>query len=175
MVDRRRRKKADMIDIRDLTEADWPDVQRIYQEGIDARNATFETDIPGWAAWHKSHARSCRLTARLDGRTVGWAALRPVSDRPVYAGVAEVSLYIAADNQGRGVGGALLSSLIERSERENYWTLQAGIFTENRASIALHKKYGFRIVGVRERLGKLDGRWRDVMLLERRSRIAGRP
>ncbi len=153
--------------------ADWPAVRAIYAEGIATRNATFETDAPEWGAWDRAHLDACRLVARVDGEVAGWAALSPVSDRCVYGGVAEVSVYVGTDFTGRGVGGALLEALIGASEAEGLWTLQAGVFPENEASISLHRKHGFRQVGIRERLGRLDGEWRDVALLERRSDVAG--
>lgn len=153
-----------------LTPAHWEAVARIYGEGIATGNATFETTVPEWAVWDKGHTATCRFVA-LDnaGQVTGWAALSPVSGRCVYAGVAEVSVYVAAAARGRGVGVALLRHLIAASEADNYWTLQAGILRENAASLALHERCGFRVVGYRERLGQLAGVWRDVMLLERRS------
>ncbi|MFQ5399684.1 MAG: GNAT family N-acetyltransferase [Anaerolineae bacterium] len=154
--------------------ADWEAVQAIYREGIATGNATFETDIPPWEAWDRSHRGDCRLIAAVGGQTAGWAALQAVSRRAVYAGVAEVSVYVAERWQGMGVGTALLQALVEASERAGVWTLQAGIFPENRASVALHKKMGFRIVGTRERIGCLHGVWRDVLLMERRSQVVGR-
>jgi phosphinothricin acetyltransferase len=149
--------------------AHWGDVRRIYLDGIATGNATFQTEAPGWDAWDAGHHAHSRLVALDDDRVVGWAALSPVSARPVYAGVAEVSVYVTASYRGRGVGGALLRALIESSEANGIWTLQAGIFPENTASIALHERHGFRVVGRRERIGRLRGTWRDVMLLERRS------
>lgn len=153
--------------------ADWPAVRAIYAEGIATRNATFETDTPEWGAWDRAHLDACRLVARVDGEVAGWAALSPVSDRCVYGGVAEVSVYVASDASGRGVGTALMRALIAASEEAGIWTLQAGIFPENEASIALHRRHGFRPVGVRERLGQHHGQWRDVALLERRSSRVG--
>ena len=157
-----------------LTEADWPAVAATYAEGIAGGNATFETSVPDWASWNAAHAPECRLTARVAGEIVGWAALTPVSGRCVYAGVGEVSVYVAARAHGQGIGTALLSALIDSSEQAGYWTLQAGILRENSASIALHERCGFRRVGYRERLGQLAGVWRDVLLFERRSAINGR-
>ena len=136
-------------------------------------NATFEREVPTWEEWDKSHLNECRLVARSDGRIIGWAALSPVSSRRIYSGVAEVSLYVAESMQGVGVGKALLEASIQASERVGLWTLQAGIFPENGASMALMKSCGFREVGRRERLGKMDGVWRDVLLVERRSKIVG--
>lgn len=152
---------------------DWPVVRAIFHEGIDTGNATFEEQPPDWEEWDSAHLRDARLVAVLEGQVVAWASLTSVSGRCVYAGVAEVSIYIAATLRGKGIGGALMETLIKESEEKGYWTLQAGIFPENEASMALHQKYGFRIIGVRERLGKMDERWRDVMLLERRSTVAG--
>jgi L-amino acid N-acyltransferase YncA len=160
------------MDLRDLRPLDWPEVAAIYEDGIRSGNATFETGVPAWEAWDASHSE-IRLVAALDGATAGWAALSPVSERCCYRGVAEDSVYVASWAQGRGVGRALLQALIERSEAAGNWTLQAGIFPENKASIRLHLGCGFRPVGVRERLGELHGVWRDVLLLERRSEEAG--
>ena len=157
-----------------LTAADWDRVREIYLEGIATGNATFATDAPSWEKWDSSHRPDCRLVAREDGEVLGWAALSPVSSRCVYAGVAEVSVYVSAIARGRGVGRLLLSALVENSERAGVWTLQAGIFPENVASIELHRKLGFRLVGVREKVGCMNGRWRDVALMERRSAVVGR-
>jgi phosphinothricin acetyltransferase len=156
-----------------MQDADWEMVRSIYHEGITTGNATFETDVPEWKDWNKGHLRDCRFVAKEGGRVVGWAALSPVSGRCVYAGVAEVSVYVAASARGRGVGKALLLALVEESERQGIWTLQAGIFLENETSIALHKSCGFREVGRRERLGQMNGVWRDVVLMERRSNVVG--
>jgi L-amino acid N-acyltransferase YncA len=154
--------------------SDWPAVERIYLEGIVTGNATFETESPGWEKWSSAHHAHSRLIAK-DGETViGWAALSPVSARRVYAGVAEVSVYVAASAQGKGVGRLLLSELIRQSEQNGIWTLHAGVFPENTASLALHKSLGFREVGRRTKIGQLRGRWRDTVLLERRSEIVGR-
>ena len=152
----------------------WPGVRAVYLEGLATGDATFETEAPDWGRWDASHLSACRLVA-LDGggRVAGWAALSPVSAREVYAGVAEVSVYVGAEFRGRGFGRVLLEALVRESESEGIWTLQAGIFPENVASVALHESCGFRLVGRRERVGKLRGRWRDTVLLERRSRAAG--
>ena len=151
----------------------WPSVEDIYRQGIATKNATFEIDSPGWDAWDGKHHRHSRLVARDGQEILGWAALTSVSTRRVYEGVAEVSVYVAEAARGRGVGKALLQALIEQSEQNGIWTLQAGIFPENTASIALHKSLGFREVGRREKLGQLQGKWRDVILLERRSLRVG--
>ena len=156
-----------------MRDEDWGAVRAIYREGIATGNATFETDAPPWEAWDKDHLRACRLVARADGRVMGWAALSPVSGRCVYAGVAEVSVYVSTSARGQGVGRALLGALIEASEHAGLWTLQAGIFPENTASLALHRAHGFREVGRRERIGQLNGVWRDVVLMERRSKVVG--
>jgi len=156
-----------------MRDEDWDAVRAIYREGIVTGNATFETDAPAWEAWDKGHLRACRLVARADGRVMGWAALSPVSGRCVYAGVAEVSVYVSASARGQGIGKALLGALVEESERAGLWTLQAGIFPENMASIVLHRAHGFREVGRRERIGQMNGVWRDVVLMERRSKAVG--
>jgi len=159
--------------IQSMEPTDWPGVRTIYLEGIATRNATFETEAPAWERWDAAHLRFARVVAREGQTILGWGALSPVSDRCCYAGVAETSVYIGADHRGRGIGEALLRNMIEASEKHGVWTLQAGIFPENLASVALVKKCGFREVGRRERLGKLDGVWRDVLLLERRSKKVG--
>ncbi|HYE65032.1 MAG TPA: GNAT family N-acetyltransferase [Pyrinomonadaceae bacterium] len=156
-----------------MEEEDWDQVRSIYLEGIATGQATFETEAPSWQKWDAGHLKQCRLVARSEETVIGWAALSPVSSRRVYAGVAEVSVYVGQQYRGAGVGRALLESLIAASEQQGIWTLQAGIFPENSASIALHLKCGFREVGRRERISKLHGRWRDVMLLERRSKVSG--
>ncbi len=157
--------------ITNMEATDWEVVRAIYLEGMATGNATFETQAPSWEAWDQAHLRTCRLVGRRDGAIVGWGALSPVSRRAVYAGVAEVSLYVAAAARGQGVGKALLQALIAESEAAGIWTLQAGIFPENLASVAMHKSCGFREVGRRERIGQLNGVWRDVLLLERRSKV----
>jgi len=146
-----------------------PAVLEIYRQGIATGNATFETETPSWEKWTAAHLPHSRIVARNGASVLGWAALSPVSSRCVYAGVAEVSIYIAEEARGLGVGRALLEELIRQSENNGLWTLQAGIFPENEASIRLHKSCGFREVGRRERIGKLGDRWRDTVLLERRS------
>jgi phosphinothricin acetyltransferase len=144
-------------------------VSAIFREGLATGDASFEEACPDWAEWDSSHLAICRFVALAHDEVVGWAALAPVSERCVYGGVAEVSVYVAAGARRIGVGSALLAALVAASERDGLWTLQAGVFPENEASIVLHKKHGFRVVGTRERLGQLHGVWRDVVLLERRS------
>lgn len=157
-----------------MTPADWHQVTAIYQEGIDTRNATFENTIPTWEAWDRAHHTCCRLVARDGERVLGFAALSPVSSRHVYRGVADSMIYIVASARGKGVGKALLGALIEAAEDAGIWTLQAGIFPENEASLGLHKAFGYREVGRRERIGQMDnGDWRDVIFLERRSKKVG--
>lgn len=159
--------------VRPMQPIDWPHVSRIYADGIATGDATFETSVPTWEVWDAAHLASSRLVAEDDGHVLGWSALSPVSDRCAYAGVAEVSVYVDPSAQRRGVGGQLLARLIVESEAAGLWTLQAGIFPENAASIRLHERHGFRVIGRRERLGQLGGRWRDVLLLERRSDRVG--
>ena len=143
-------------------------MQAIFEEGIETRRATFETEAPSWEDWDGAHL-SLRLVAEEDGDILGWAALTPYSDRGCYRGVAESSVYVAKRARGRGVGTALMERLVRDSEEAGFWTLQAGVFPENEESLALHERCGFRVVGVRERIGRLDGEWKDVVLLERRS------
>ena len=154
---------------------DWPAVRAIYEEGIATGLATFEMTAPEWEAWNHSHRPDCRLVARDEGGAIlGWAALIRYSARAVYSGVAELSVYVAMSARGRGVGNALMAALVAASEAAGVWTLQAGIMADNPASLALHEKWGFRRVGVRERIGRdSTGRWRDVVLLERRSSVVG--
>lgn len=157
----------------EMMPGDWEGVRSIYLEGIATGFATFETNAPAWEQWDAAHLRRARLVARVGDGIIGWAALSPVSNRCVYGGVAEVSVYVGEGGRGRGVGRALLCALIEASERNEIWTLQAGIFPENAASVGLHLRCGFREVGRRERIGKLNGAWRDILLLERRSPNVG--
>ena len=152
-----------------LGPGDWPAVRAIYEAGIATGDATFETTVPDWPAWDAAHLAGHRLVARDGGRVVGWVALAPVSDRCAYAGVAEDSIYVAADARGRGVGRALLAAVVASAERGGIWTIQTGIFPENTASVAAHERVGFRVVGRRERIGQLAGVWRDTLFLERRS------
>jgi phosphinothricin acetyltransferase len=160
------------VSLRELRPEDWPAVRAIYEEGIRGGDATFETETPSWEKWDEAHSE-LRLVAERDGPVVGWAALSPVSSRCCYDGVGEVSVYVAEEARCGGLGRALLDELVKRSEQGGYWTLTAGVFPENEASIRLHKACGFREVGVRERLGELHGVWRDVLLLERRSTLVG--
>lgn len=159
--------------IETMTPDDWPAVSAIYREGIASGNATFETVVPEWAAWDAKHRPDCRLVARRGGQVLGWAALSPVSARPVYAGVAEESIYIAGSAQGQGIGKILLAKLVIESEQAGIWTLQTSIFPENTASLALHTACGFREVGRREKIGQMNGVWRDTVFMERRSQIVG--
>jgi L-amino acid N-acyltransferase YncA len=163
-----------MPSIEQMSAADWPAVRDIYAEGIATGQGTFEERPPSWEEWDLDHLRECRLVARRHGRVVAWAALAPVSRRQVYRGVAEVSMYVAAAERDSGVGRALGEALVEASERAGIWTLEGWIFPENRASLALCESFGCRVVGVRERLGRMGERWRDVLLVERRSPVVGR-
>jgi L-amino acid N-acyltransferase YncA len=151
----------------------WESVRQIYQEGIDTGNATFQNNIPFWDEWDNTHEINCRLIATDSENIIGWAALTPVSSRCVYAGVGEVSVYVASAARGKGVGKQLLQQLIFESEKNNFWTLQAGIFPENGASIKIHVDCGFRIIGTREKIGEMNSVWRDTLFLERRSKTIG--
>jgi phosphinothricin acetyltransferase len=159
--------------IDEMRPADWEQVRRIYLDGLATGQASFEVDAPDWERWDETHHRHSRLVARLEGRVVAWAALAPVSHRRCYAGVAEVSLYVAADCRGRGVGKRLLQALVKSSERHGIWSLSGGTFPENEASIRLQLACGFRVVGRRERVAQHHGVWRDTVLTERRSRLVG--
>jgi phosphinothricin acetyltransferase len=152
---------------------DWPQVARIYAEGIESGVATFETRVPGYEAWDQAHLSTCRWVADSGGRLLGWAALSPVSGRCVYGGVAELSIYVGAESRGKGVGRALLAMLIPDSEAAGFWTLQSGVFPENTASINLHRAMGFRQLGFRERIARRNGVWKDNLLFERRSQTVG--
>jgi L-amino acid N-acyltransferase YncA len=157
--------------IEDLRPEHWPDVARIYGEGIATGNATFETTVPSWEAWDAAHLAAHRFVAVVDERVVGWAAVSPVSDRCVYGGVVEGSVYVGAGVRGRGVGRDLLEHLVKSTEAAGIWTIQSGVFPENEASLRMQEKAGFEIVGRRKKLGKVAGVWRDVLLTERRSRV----
>lgn len=152
---------------------DWEAVARIYEWGLGTGNASFETEVPDWASWDESHLDVCRLVVESDGHVIAWAALSPVSRRHVYRGVAEHSIYVDPDARGLGIGKLLLGALIASSEDEGFWTLQTAIFPENEVSISLHEQQGFRILGTRERVGEHHGRWRDTVLMERRSPNVG--
>jgi len=154
-----------------MTPGDWEQVRAIYLEGLREGNSTFETEAPSWEAWDEAHHKTPRLVMRADDRVLGWAALSPVSKRRVYSGVAEVTIYVTQTARGKGIGRALLEALIEESEQAGIWTLQAPIFPENVASIELHLRCGFREVGKRERIARLNGVWRDTILFERRSKL----
>ncbi|TXC92997.1 N-acetyltransferase [Metabacillus litoralis] len=161
------------IVIRQMCSKDWDYVRNIYIEGIATKNATFQKHAPSWEQWDLEHIVNCRFVAQEDHVILGWAALSPVSSRSVYSGVAEVSLYVSQRWKGKGIGSLLLQSLIEQSEGSGFWMLQSSIFKENYSSLYIHKKYGFREVGKREKIAKLDDKWRDVILLERRSHKVG--
>ncbi|WP_313342423.1 N-acetyltransferase family protein [Sedimentibacter sp.] len=164
------------FEIKEMKSSDWEQVKNIYLEGIKTGIATFQSefDLPSWEKWNQDHINSCRLVAILNNEILGWAALSPTSKRLVYSGVAEVSIYIKKQYSGHGVGTGLLNKLIVVAEKNGFWTLQSGIIRENTASIELHKKCGFRVVGIREKLGKMEnGIWHDVVLMERRSKVIG--
>ena len=157
-----------------MTDADAAAVLAIYAAGIATGDATFQTEVPRWEEWDATHLRTPRLVARdPSGAVLGWCVLSPVSSRAVYAGVAEESVYVAGSARGRGVGRALLEAMCRASEEAGIWTLQTGIFPENTASLSLHEACGFRVLGVRERIGRHHGRWRDVVFMERRSKRVG--
>jgi len=158
----------DEMEIRDMQPEDWPAVKAVYEEGIATKMATFELAAPGWKEWDDDHLPSARIVAEVDGAVVGWAALSPTSRRACYSGVVEESVYVAESARGRGVGQALLGELLARTDAAGVWTVQASIFPENRASVALHERCGFRVVGTRERIARMDGVWRDTVLMERR-------
>jgi L-amino acid N-acyltransferase YncA len=162
------------ITIGELGPEHWPEVARIYADGIATGNATFETEVPGWDEWDRAHRPDHRFVALQDGQVVGWVAVSSVSGRCVYDGVVENSVYVDERVRGQGVGRLLLEHLIESTEAAGIWTIQTGIFPENTVSIRLHERVGFEVVGRRKRLGRLHGVWRDVLLVERRSdRVGG--
>jgi L-amino acid N-acyltransferase YncA len=156
------------VAIRPFRDDDWPAVHDIYAQGIATGNATFETEVPAFERWSATHPPEHRFVAVGDAAVVGWVAASPVSDRCAYAGVVEHSVYVDPRAQGRGIGRSLLEALIAHADGAGIWTIQSGIFPENNASVELHRRCGFRIVGTRERLGQLNGVWRDVLLMERR-------
>ena len=151
----------------------FTEIANIYRQGLETGHATFETTVPSWEDWDKGKLSHSRLAAVSNDTVVGWAALSAVSDRCVYGGVAELSIYIANDHKGKGIGKALMSKLIEQSEAHGIWTLQSGMFPENEATVALHKSLGFRIIGYREKIGKLRDTWRDTIIMERRTTTTG--
>lgn len=166
------------ITIDSMKPEDWKQVRAIYLEGIATENATFEAQPPEWEKWDSAHVPEPRLIAKNDGEIVAWASLSRVSARRVYAGVGEISIYVAAKYRGQGIGSELMRFFVDRTEKKGFWTLQAGIFPENKDSIKLHEKHGFRVLGIREKVGKMDfgklrGKWRDVVLMERRSKTVG--
>jgi phosphinothricin acetyltransferase len=161
------------VTIRKMSVTDWDFVADIYKEGIATGVATFETTVPAFESWDKAHMTSCRFVAESSDTILGWVALSPVSSRCVYGGVAEVSVYISKSSRGKGIGKLLLKHLIDASEKEGIWTLQSGIFPTNQGSIKIHEAVGFRLIGTRERVGKLNGRWIDNVLFERRSHLVG--
>jgi phosphinothricin acetyltransferase len=157
-----------------MKRSDWENVSAIYAQGIATGMVTFQQTVPSYETWHKAHLQKCRLVVEQGHRLLGWAALSPVSKREVYQGVAEVSIYVETESRGHGVGQLLLQGLVSSSEKAGFWTLQSAIFPENTGSIKLHEKMGFRKVGLRERIGQLDGSWKDNLLFERRSGTTGR-
>lgn len=162
-----------MITIRPFVKSDFPSVKGIYQQGIDSGEATFQEQAKDYDVWNESLLPSCRLVAESNRQIIGWAALSSASNRCVYSGIAEVSVYVSSNSQGLGVGNSLLEALIKASEEEGIWTLQAGIFPENKASIHIHSKNGFKVLGIREKLGQMNGIWRDIVFMERRSKVVG--
>jgi L-amino acid N-acyltransferase YncA len=159
------------VELRPLEPEDWPAVAEIYWDGMRDGLATFETEVPAWESWDTAHLREHRLVAELLGEVVGWAALSPASKRRCYSGVAENTVYVARDARGLGIGRTLLEALIAGAEAAGIWTIQTSIFPENRASLVLHERCGFRVVGRRDRIAKRDGVWRDTVFLERRSEV----
>jgi phosphinothricin acetyltransferase len=164
---------AAVTDIGELRPEHWAAVARIYGAGIATGNATFETELPSWEAWDSSHLPAHRFVGLGGGQVLGWVGVSPVSDRCAYAGVVENSVYVASEARRQGVGRSLLEQLVRSTEAAGIWTIQTGIFPENEASVRLHERAGFKVVGRRERLGRLNGAWRDVLFLERRSKVVG--
>lgn len=161
------------MEIRPITKDNFPEVVEIYKQGLATNIATFQNDLPQWEDWNKGHLDFCRISIYENNKMLGWTALTPVSSRCVYAGVAEVSVYIAQKERGKGIGKILLNELITQSEANEIWMLQSGIFSENQSSIKLHEKCGFRMVGYREKIGKKNGIWKDNILMEYRSKNIG--
>lgn len=161
------------MEIVSINKDHYPDIAAFYKQGIDTGMATFETSVPSWESWSENKLHHSRLIAFENNQALGWAALSKVSSRCVYEGVAEVSIYISENHRGKGVGKILMEHLIKESEANGIWTLQSGMFPENEATIALHKLFGFRIIGYREKIGKLGGIWKDSVIMERRSKIVG--
>ena len=159
--------------IREMQRVDADDVLAVYAYGLSTRNATFETQLPTWKQWDLNHLKYCRLVYEQDGRVVGWVALTAMSNRPCYRGVAEISVYVARGQDGRGIGSKLLAAAIVESERNGVWTLLASVFPENAATVRLHHRHGFTVLGRRKKIAKLDGRWRDTLIMERRSKHVG--
>ena len=160
--------------IEEMQPDDWKAVGQIYWEGILTKNATFQNEVPTWKEWDENHLETCRYVAKYQGSIIGWVALSPISKRPVFKGVAEDSIYIKDGYKGQGVATNLMKCLIEQSEAEGIWTLEAKIFPENKESIALHEKFGFKSVGIRDKIGQMvSGEWRDIVVMERRSTIVG--
>jgi phosphinothricin acetyltransferase len=164
-------KKNSPMKIRPLQKKDWPSVRHIYQEGIDTGFATFETEVPDWETWNAKFLPTCRLVLEHENKILGWAVLSAASKRYVYRGVAEVTIYRDLKHPRKGIGSALMAALIEVSEKENFWTLQSSIFPQNKPSLYLHEKFGFRVIGRRERIAQRDGKWNDTIIMERRSSI----
>ena len=162
-----------MITIRPFVKSDFPSVKDIYQQGIDSGDATFQEQAKDYDDWNESVLSNCRLVAENNRQIIGWAALSSASNRCVYSGIAEVSVYVSSNSQGSGVGNSLLDALIKASEEQGIWTLQAGIFPENKASIHIHSKNGFKVLGIRDKLGQMNGIWRDIVFMERRSKVVG--
>ena len=161
------------MEIRPITKDNFSEVVEIYKQGLATNIATFQNDLPQWEDWNKGHLDFCRISIYENNKMLGWTALTPVSSRCVYAGVAEVSVYIAQKERGKGIGKILLNELITQSEANGIWMLQSGIFSENQSSIKLHEKCGFRMVGYREKIGKKNGIWKDNILMEHRSKNIG--
>jgi len=159
--------------IREMTRQDSVSILEIYKMGLDTRNATFETNVPSWVDWDGKHLKHSRFVYVEDDSVLGWIALSPVSVRKVYAGIAEVSVYIDTDSRCKGIGSKLMEQVIISSEKNGIWTLSSSVFAENKATLRLHEKFGFRVIGIREKIAQLEGKWRNTVLLERRSKTVG--